>query len=206
VGFDDEGRAWCVEEVYKTREDDAWWAEAIEDLHEYWGIWRVVSDPENAAGIAMVNRKLRARDNRPLLITADKSSMQAGKRKFAMVMHVHNLIGEGKIRFLRDCRKHDRDVYLKSKPGTTYEEMTGYMWAPPRISNRYDMVGGEGPALDVPVKVNDHGIDAMLYLMWAVFEKQVTPPDRVIFETRRPEHILTRDPEFLRLQRMRGLA
>jgi len=205
-GFDEEGTAWCVEEIYQTRQDDGWWTEAIEDLHDYWGLWRVVSDPENAAGIAMVNRKLRARDNRPLLITADKSTMQAGRRKYAMVMHAHNLIGEGKVRFVRDCRKHDRDPYLKSKPATTYEEFAGYMWAPPRISQRYEMVGGEGPSLDVPVKVNDHGIDAMLYLLWAVFQKQVVPPDSVIYETRRPEHVLTRDPDYLRLQRMRGLA
>lgn len=203
-GFDDDGVAYLVEEVYKTRQDDAWWTDEIERLHDYYGFWRVVSDPENAAGISMANRRLRARDGRPLLTYADKHSAQAGKRKFAMVMHAHNLMETGMVRFLSDARKHPRDPHLKSKPACTIEEFPGYMWAPPRISARYEHVGGEGPSIDQPTKVNDHGIDAMLYLLWAVFQRDISPPRMATYEAPRLEHALTRDPEYLRLMRLRG--
>lgn len=202
-GFAADGTAYLVEEIYQTERDDAWWTDEIERLHDYYGFWRVVSDPENAAGIAMANRRLRARDGRPLLTFADKHSSKAGKRKFAMVMHAYHLMQTGKIRFLADARKHDADSNLRKKPARTVEEIPGYQWAPARVSKMYEAVGGEGPAVDIPIKVNDHGIDAMLYLLWAVFEKHVSPPNMEIYEPRRPEHVLTRDPEYLRLLRLR---
>jgi hypothetical protein len=202
-GFDDWGRAWLVEEVYRTKQDDGWWTDTIAELHDKWGFWRCVTDPENAAGIAMVNRRLRAADGRPLLTTADKKTTQAGRTKYAMVMHAHTEMSNGRLMFLAGARRHERDEFLKSKPACTVEEFPSYMWAPPRESRRYEMVGGEGPALDVPIKVNDHGIDAMLYLLWAVYQKDLSPPTATVFEPRRPEHVLTRDPEYLRLMRAR---
>lgn len=203
-GFDDDGVAYLIDEVYQTRQDDGWWTDTIEELYETWGFWRVVSDPENAAGIAMVNRRLRARDGRPLLMTADKRTTNAGKTKYSMVMHAHTLMGQGKLKFMANSRRHEKDPALKSKPSKTIEEFPGYMWAPPRISSRYETVGGEGPSLDVPIKVNDHGIDAMLYLLWSVFQKDLTPPSAVGWEPARPEHVLTRDPEYMRLIQARG--
>jgi PBSX family phage terminase large subunit len=72
------------------------------------------------------------------------------------------LAGDGKPRifFLKDCRaRRDPSLVAARKPTCTVEEFPGYIWAPPRP--------GRAPK-EEPVKVNDHGMDAMRYAVMSV--------------------------------------
>jgi len=169
-GFDKDKRAYLVEEVYQSQRSHDWWAGQIEQLHKKYKLWRVVSDPEDAAGMGKVNSRLAARDGRRLLMKANKSSARTGRTKFAQIMHMHTLFeGPNPMAYvLRDARNHQADPDLSKKPTCTLEEIPGYAWKPPvREDDEYT---------DQPVKKNDHGIEAMMYLHWAIFMKDLTPP------------------------------
>lgn len=169
-GFDKDLRMFMVEEVYQSKRDDTWWTEQIDRLHRNYDLWRVVSDPENAAGIAKVNSKLRARDGHSLLVKADKHSGQAGRKKFAQIMHTHSLLDGDSPRafFLRGARQHQADIDLGKRPKQTTDELPGYTWKPPSRES-------DNPT-DQPLKKNDHGCEAWQYLAWAVHQKDLSPP------------------------------
>lgn len=67
--------------------------------------------------------------------------------------------GDGKPRLLimRDTLVERDDLLVDAKlPTCTYEELAGYVWAPP--------TGGRAPK-EEPVKKDDHGVDGMRYLV-----------------------------------------
>ena len=174
-GMGDDERWYLVEEVYQSKRDHQWWAEQIERLHEKYGIWRAVSDPEEAEGISVVQRRVRAMDGKALLIKANKSSAARGRTGFAQAMHMRALIEEDRLRWLVDARQHPPDQELMGRPRASHEEVPALMWAPPPASRQYEHVGG-APPTDVVLKTNDHGYDATRYLMWAVYQRDLTPP------------------------------
>lgn len=175
-GFDREGRMYMVEEIYMSRRDDDWWSDQIMELHEKYDLWRGVSDPENAAGIWKVNDKIANREGEPLLISADKHTGQAGRKKFAQIMHTHSLLemqqdGKPLAYFLDGARSHppdDRMVQM-GRPTQTIEELPGYVWK--------QAVDEDDNAPDQPLKRNDHGCEAWQYLAWATHNRDLTPPD-----------------------------
>ena len=172
-GFDRDLRMYMVEEVYQSQRDNTWWAAEIGRLHRTYNIWRVVSDPENAEGIAKVNDQLVAADGRRLLQKAKKGTAVAGRTKFAQIMHSHTLL-EGDVpraRFLKGARRHQADPELSKRPNCTTDELPGYQWKPPARDNT-------NPT-DEPLKQDDHGCEAFQYLAWAVHKKDLTPPPGV---------------------------
>ncbi len=67
--------------------------------------------------------------------------------------------GRPRLMIMRDCLV-ERDPLLDSRklPASTLEELPGYIWAP----------GPDGkPAKEEPLKLNDHGADAMRYMVAA---------------------------------------
>lgn len=65
--------------------------------------------------------------------------------------------GKPSIFFVRDAVvERDPELEAKRKPCSTVEELPGYVWTP----------GVDGkPTKEEPVKINDHGMDAMRYLV-----------------------------------------
>lgn len=168
-GFDKDLRSFLVEEVYHSQRSHDWWAGEIQKLHEKYDLWRVVSDPEDAAGMGRVNQRLVARDGRRLLMKANKSSAKTGRTKWNQIMHMHTLFeGAPKAFLLRDARNHQADPELSKKPKSTLEEIPGYAWKPPTRE--------DGEYTDQPIKKNDHGVEAMMYLHWAIYLKDLRPP------------------------------
>lgn len=203
-GHGDDGRWYMVEEVYQSKRDHAWWADEVDKLHRKYGIWRIVSDPEEAAGISMLNRRLIAADGKPLLIKANKTSAGVGRKEFMRVMHFRSMIGDDLIRWVKGARKHPADPDLIGKPASSFEEMPAIVYAPPPQSRQYEEVGG-APPTDQILRINNHGHDASTYPHWAVYEMDLTPPPHELAKPYHVSHAITEDPMFKKLMKARGL-
>ena len=69
--------------------------------------------------------------------------------------------GHPRLFIFRDCLiERDEALSAAGKPASTAEEMNSYVWAV--------KPGGAGDLKEQPVKENDHGVDAMRYLVAAV--------------------------------------
>jgi PBSX family phage terminase large subunit len=80
---------------------------------------------------------------------------KADKRVLEGIDAVQTRMRDGRVLLLRDCRVHaDPDLVEAHKPTCTAEELPGYVWADWRTK--------EGP-----VKENDHGCDALRYMVAA---------------------------------------
>jgi hypothetical protein len=200
-GADD--RWYMVEEVYQSGKDHEWWRGEIEKLHEKYDLWRIVSDPEDAAGIAMLNRRLIARDKTPLVMRANKHSGNAGRKAFQMAVHMRTMIDEDRMRWVQGARKHLADEKLLGKPKCSFEEIPALVWAKPPASRQYEEVGG-APPTDMVLRTNDHGYDATRYMHWALFQMDLTPPRVLAPEPYRVTDALTEDPAYRRMMKRRG--
>lgn len=70
--------------------------------------------------------------------------------------------GRPRIFFLRSALiERDASLVSRGKPCSTLEEFGGYVWAPPKEGK---------PAIEEPLKVGDHGMDAMRYVAMAAEE------------------------------------
>jgi phage terminase large subunit len=154
--IDHDGRAWMYAERYLTRtlvEDHARavLAEVAPD-----GEWR---EPKPRAVICDHDAEDRATLERHLGI-GTIAATKTVKPGLEAVMARMRPAGDGKPRLFisRDARRHPADPELadSKKPTCTAEEIPGYIWAP-AIDGR--------PVKEDPVKVDDHGCDAMRYLV-----------------------------------------
>lgn len=76
--------------------------------------------------------------------------------------------GKPRIFFLRNALlERDGSLTNRGKPASTLEEFGGYVWAPPKEGR---------PADEEPLKIGDHGMDAMRYAAMAAEAVDPTEP------------------------------
>lgn len=156
---DPDGRLWLYRELYRTQR--------TVDEHAR-DILRIVSEDGTAAG--------RWREPRPQLIVADHDAenRERFEREIGMstraarkaVLNGIELVqvrlrpaGDRRPRLfiLRGALVEQDPLLIESRrPTSTLEEIGGYVWAP----------GPDGkPLKEQPLKINDHGMDAMRYIV-----------------------------------------
>lgn len=145
--IDGDGRMYRVHEVYQTKRLIDWWTGKAQELRERFKVEVFVCDPSEPGFIAQFREAgLNA-------VAADNDvhlGIQAVQQRLA-------LAGDGKPRlFMVEGALGERDAALaeEKKPTCTEEEIDGYSWAQ-----------GVGQAVkEVPVKVDDHGMDTTRYV------------------------------------------
>jgi PBSX family phage terminase large subunit len=157
---DGDGRLYLYRELYRTKrlvEDHA--KEILKAVRNQQGEWR---EPRPRAIICDHDAEDRATLERHL----GMSTTPAHKSVSDGIQAVHARLraaddGRPRLFVLRDSRI-DRDAELEEakKPTSTVEEFAGYVWD---TSTRSTTVGK--PPKETPLKVDDHGMDAMRYLV-----------------------------------------
>lgn len=182
---DPDGRLWLYREIYRTKQLVEDHAEAILDAcapvddrsPERGGPGAVAlrSCPEQPEHRTCGHRVWREPRPRAIVCDHDAEDRATLERHLGMgtVPAVKNvsegiqavqarlkLAGDGhpRIRFMRDIvLSIDEDLREAGKPSSTVEEVPGYVWARKSVTNP-DMK-------DEPLKENDHGCDAMRYIV-----------------------------------------
>lgn len=156
--IDADGRMILVEEVYLTARLLSWWVANARGLHEKYGIEKFVCDPAapgnieefQAGGLPAVG------GNNDIILGIQK--VKARLRR----------AGDGKPRLML-CRGATGDLdpplVAAYKPASTDQEFGGYVWP--------EGVDGK-PIKEKPVDENNHGLDALRYLVMDLDDH--TPP------------------------------
>ncbi len=159
-GFDEQWRAYMVAEVYRTK-DHEWWAERWAELAEEFPLHACFIDHDHAWAHTF-NTKVRRKgyDGAPLFRFTDKVRKGSpGQKEKAGIDQIRVMMrpkvdGSRGLYLLRDCLRFGREQRLidESRPWATHQEFSGYCY-PVREDGK--------PIKDEPIKVNDHGCDAM---------------------------------------------
>jgi len=145
--LDGDGRMYRVCEVYQTRRTITWWAGTAARLGREHGVEVFVCDPSEPSFIQeLVNAGLQARQANNEVARGIQAVQDRIKRA-----------GDGRPRLFlfRDALTERDEVLAEAKkPTCTEEEIDAYVW--PKD------VGGKA-VKEQPVKLDDHGCDAMRY-------------------------------------------
>ena len=164
-GVDKEGRMFLVREHYHTHKTIDWWAEKAVEAHKDFKTSPFTCDSNNDAGhngIAMFNDRVgdsnRGNTSRfaiPHVRAPYKVGFDAVRERLMPAKD-----GLPKLFFLKTALAHAPDTeYLGSKPDRTADELPGYS---------YREIPDDREDKEEPVKVNDHGCDALRYAcLWA---------------------------------------
>lgn len=154
---DPDGRLYLYREVYRTRRTvDQHAATMLQQVTGRDGGWReprpalVVCD-HDAEGRAVLEREL-GMVTRPARKTVS-DGIQAVQARLRAA-------GDGRPRlyFVRDAVvERDQELVGAKRPASTVEEVTGYVWD----------TGGGKAVKEQPLKVDDHGMDALRYVVAA---------------------------------------
>lgn len=139
---DPDGRLYLYKELYQTNglvEDHARRLKGLDEPRPA----AIISDPADAEGRATLERHLG------YLTTPAKKTVSDGIQAVQSRLKVQK-DGKPRIFFFRNASILIDPVLKGKKPTGTLEEIAGYVW---------------DPAKDVPVKENDHGMDAMRYMV-----------------------------------------
>jgi phage terminase large subunit len=154
---DPDGRLFLYRELYQTKclvEDHA--AAALEAVKSSkTGEWR---EPKPRAIICDHDAEDRATLERHLGMSTVAATKNVSEGLQAVQSRMRPA-GDGKPRLfvMRDAVTHrDSELVEAKKPACTAEEIPGYVWAP--------SMDGK-PVKDQPLKLDDHGCDAMRYLV-----------------------------------------
>lgn len=151
---DHDDRMYLVHEVYYSQKLIDWWVERAKTLQAMYGITVFVCDPAEPAYIEAFSRA-------GLNTTSAKNDLAPGIQAVQKRLQV---AGDGRPRlyFLRDARiEVDETLSERKKPTSTLEEIDGYVWEQAK----------EGKAeKELPLKVDDHGMDALRYAVRYVDE------------------------------------
>jgi phage terminase large subunit len=166
---DHDGRLWLYRELYRTRtlvEDHA--KVALAQVRDAEGQWR---EPKPRAVICDHDAEDRATLERHLGIGTVAATKNVSEGLQAVQSRLRPA-GDGKPRLflLRDSVvERDAELVEAKKPACTAEEIPGYVWQPAADGK---------PDKDQPLKMDDHGCDAMRY---AVAECDLGARPRVRF-------------------------
>jgi len=142
-GIDGDGRMYLVAQIYRRQETIDWWAEKAKDLRDEFSIEVFTCDPSEPGYIAQF-RKLGVN-----AIPADNSvrpGIDVVQRRLA-------IYGDGRSRLyvVRESSRHrDEDLITAHRSYSAEQEFNSYVWK-------------DNAQKEMPVKVGDHGMDAIRY-------------------------------------------
>ncbi len=171
---DDQRRRFLVEEHYRARQDEDWWAERIVEADTKYLLHRVVCDSASPEKIVKFNRMIRAaRDRAGLEAVAVCIPASKGSRGGKSWLEVQAMLmrrafelepgGAARTFLFADSLRGTPDGDLKGKPTRFIEEAVGWTF------EKYDASKHRGMPKEVgdPDKPN-HSIDAASYgFEWA---------------------------------------
>lgn len=151
---DPDGRLYLTREIYRTQT-------LVEDHAEE--IKRLSGGPDAVDQITAIVTDHDAEDRATLTRKLGRSTRPANKAVTVGIQEVQSRLkladdGKPRLYILKGARVAEPDPELTNKklPTCTLEEIPGYSWEPPR--------DGKQPK-ETPVKENDHGCDAMRYMV-----------------------------------------
>lgn len=169
--LDGDGRAYMVHEIYRTQKTIDWWIEQAKQTQAWFGTELFICDPSEPAYIDQFNKAglpaVGANHDIPPGINALKSRL-----------HVQP---DGRARFyVYENALEDRDELREAArlPYCFENEINEYVWPQEK--------GGK-PVKEVPVKVNDHAMDAARYFCNFLAEPILTPQEHIEHVKRRVE-------------------
>lgn len=147
---DGDGRLWLYRELFRVGRTAEQMATAALDLvaPEVDG-QRVWLEPKPRDIITDHNPEYRTQFEK----TLGRSTTKAQKEVIAGIQAVQKRLQENRLFLLRDAlTNRDQELDEKALPCSTIEEISGYVWADSKTKEQ-------------PVKENDHGCDALRYLV-----------------------------------------
>lgn len=141
--YDD--RLYLFRELYATRKIIDWWIERGVEFRDMYGVREFVCDPAEPAFIQQFN-------NAGLVAVPANNDVNAGIHAVQSRLRVQP---DGKPRlFVIRSSRIEMDIELKDagKPTSTLEEIPGYVWDSHHQKEK-------------PIKVDDHGVDALRYMV-----------------------------------------
>jgi len=168
--FTKDRTAYCIAEIYRSGEDQNWWADRIKELHAEFGIRRVVCDPAEPDRIKIFNDILGTPGGRDLPSIAVKANnaIRTG------IAHTQALMAStaeepSKIYFLKNRQRcRERALGEMGKPQCVTDELLHLYWE----ENDEDKPVRERPD---PRHAN-HGADALRYMMLWAWRKDLEVP------------------------------
>lgn len=161
--LDSDGRAYLIRELYRTQRDIDWWIGQAKELKQEFGIEQFVCDPAEPAFIEQFNkhqlRAVGAINSIPLGISAAHARLKVagdGRPRFYVYEYALKDRDEGRVAAHRPfCFSMEVDAYAypKSKDGA--------------------------PVKEVPVKIDDHAMDAFRYLCLYLADPTPTANDHL---------------------------
>lgn len=145
---DGDGRLTIVEEVYQSRQTIDWWVDKAKALKAKYRVERFACDPSEPAYIeqfrrAALNAVEALNDVMPGIGAVTERLQDTGD-------------GRPRLTYLRSAlHARDRALDEVKKPASMAEEIDGYVW---------NTTGGRKKG-EEPVKQDDHGMDALRYLV-----------------------------------------
>lgn len=162
---DSKGRTFLVAEVYKTKKDLDWHAEALTTLHDEFPFTTVVADSSEGGTGAheMLQKRLGKLGGRRTKVMVVKADKVKGKThgldvlRDGLKLQDPSDLRSAKIYFLRDTLRFKRDEELSkaSKPYSLIHEIPALVWLKSEDGR---------PVKEIPDPAcADHGIDAWTY-------------------------------------------
>ena len=161
--IDPEGRMYLYREIYQTNRLVEDLAKEIIRLSEGEDIEVTVADHDAE------DRATLARHGVPTLPAKKELSVGIQKVKARLAKDPHDLKQRPRLFVIRGALvEEDPSLTKAKKPASTEAEFTGYAWPKSQDGK---------PVKEVPVKINDHGMDAMRYAVMYVDEGGSTVED-----------------------------
>jgi phage terminase large subunit len=154
-GVDLGKRAFCVEEIYRTKQNKDWWADRCNTARRKWDILRFVCDGSEPDTIDMFNRRMGKASDGCWIAEGTKKRAREFEAYASMV---REKLDDGSLYFLKDRLIH-KDPWLVREQmiHSTTQEIPGYVYAEEKDGSRIR----EEPDPTIP----DHGADALIYGM-----------------------------------------
>ena len=149
--MDYDGRMYLIHEVYRSRRLIGWWTDKAVALRDRYGIGDFVCDPSEPAYLRQFREAgLSARE----AINDIEIGIQKVQERLAVAPD-----GRPRLMVLRGCLEERDEILAEAKkPCSVAEEIDSYMWAKSKDGR---------PVKEEPLKLNDHGCDAMRYAVMA---------------------------------------
>lgn len=176
-GFDRDGYAFMVAEVYRTKWKLDKWAEVCWELRQEFPFRHFVCESAEPRTIEFFNDFLQSKGVARIARKADKTTFKRGKHGLAGL----DLVRQGfvlddndqpRLRFVKNALRYGRDPELGhgNRPCCTVEEIGSYVFLKAED-------GKPIPEEPDPACAN-HGCDALRYMMMFVHKKNLTPIER----------------------------
>lgn len=168
---DSDVRAYLVRQIYCTGKDIDWWIEQAEAVKKEFGIEKFICDPAEPAYIDQFNKHhLNAigaiNDIAPGISAVQSRLKVAGDGRSRLFVYEYSL------------KERDEKREAAHEPFCLEQEIEAYAW--PQAKN------GQ-PVKEVPVKVNEHSLDALRYFCMYLSDPAMSADEQIAAMKRRAQ-------------------